>query len=165
MLKLVMKRFSLFINIFMSIWVLLVFAGCDRSQKVGELEFDYYPEKNIYYSIASSKYYYSLDAGKTWESFTPGSKKQPATLGKKEKVYSTSSEIWKENQSHLKMFEGKRFQLINDVDRNYVATVAEVSDKRPTTIAGSAPKQSAAAPKKKGIKGFFNRIFGKKDKK
>ena len=154
------------ITFFMSIGTLLFTSGCQRDQHVGEYEFNYYPDRNIYYNVEASKFIYSIDGGKTWENFSPGSRVDQSLLGKSEKVYSKTQEVWKENEAHLKMYEGKIYTLVNEQDKNVAPGTEEVSDKRlASSGGGGAARKSGAAPKKKGLKGFFNRVFGKKDKK
>ncbi|HEX8332660.1 MAG TPA: hypothetical protein VF622_08550 [Segetibacter sp.] len=161
-----MKRIFLFIVNLMSIGFLFLLSGCSRNVHQEGFEFDYYPDKNIYYNVATSNFIYSLDGAKTWDSLHASTKGDPKSLGKRVKVYSTNAEVWKENQTHLEMYEGKRLQLINEDDKNYAAKVDEVSDKRTVTTGGiSIRKKPAAASKKKGVAGFFNKLFGKKEKK
>ena len=161
-----MKRFLLFICIAMNVGVVFFVSGC-QSPKVGEYEFDYYPERNVYYNVQTAKFHYSLDGGKTWEEFKADVKADSTLLGKSEKIYSKSPEVWKENGTHLNMYEGKVYTIVDDNDKSFAVTGEEVSDKRiiSSGSGGSSGKQSAAPAKKKGLKGFFNRIFGKKDKK
>jgi hypothetical protein len=161
-----MKKVFLFIGNIMSIGFFLFISGCDRSEKVSEIEFDYYPEKNIYFNVARSTFIYSIDGAKSWDSLHTSSKEEQKLLGRKEKIYTKTPEVWKENKTHLSMYEGKIMQMISEVDRNSVTSDEEVSDKR--TIAknsGTAVPKKAVAPKKKGIKGFFDKVFGKKKKK
>jgi hypothetical protein len=139
--------------------------GCNRKEHEGELEFDYYPDKNIYYNVASSNFIYSLDGAKTWDSLHASSKGDPKSLGRKEKIYSESAEVWKENESHLKMYEGKVYSIITAEDRNFVAVVDEVTDKKTVNKTAIPIRKPSPQPKKKGLKGFFNKVFGKRDRK
>ncbi len=106
-----------------------------------------------------------LDGAKTWDSLKGDSKNDLTLLGKKEKVYSKTSQVWTENETHLKMYKGTLYNVISDSDKNYVA-VNQVNDKQALTKGGLTVRKSGeTAPKKKGVRGFFNKVFGKKDKK
>lgn len=149
----------------MSIGFLCFVPGCrsDAPDHQGELEFEYYPDKNIYYNTASLNFIYSLDGAKTWDSLKFSSKDAFSSLGKKQKIYSKTPEIWNDNEVHLKTYGGTLFNITDDGDNTQIAGVDEVSDKRKVSKTTGAKRNTQQ--NRKGVKGFFDRIFKKKDKK
>lgn len=157
-----MQKTLLFIGVIVSMGFSFCISGCGGNREhEGEYEFDYYPDKNIYYSIESSKFIYSLDGGKKWDNIKANINEDAIILGKKEKIYSKTPEVWKENETHLKMYEGKPYMLISDEDKKYASAVDEVSDKRTVTKKGTSNKRTKQ-PKKKGVRDFINKVLGRK---
>lgn len=167
--KLDMQVISLFIKLIVSTGLLCFLSACKQEVQQREFEFDYYPERNIYYNVATSTFIYSLDGAKTWDSLRTDTKADLETLGKHEKIFSKAPEVWKDNKTHLEMYEGKIYNIITEEDKKYVASPDEVTDKRSVeSRAGStnpSNKTMSDPPKKKGLKGFFDRVFKKKEKK
>lgn len=103
-------------------------------------------------------YLYSLDDGKTWDSLNIKTDKDPATLGEKQIIYSTSPEIWLENEQHRNQYNAKTINIItndsSDITKNLAAE---------RKIKKAIPqKTEEKKPEKK--RNLFQRIFGKKNK-
>lgn len=82
----------------------LVKAQTDNSR----LEFEYYPEANVYYNIKAQSYWYFDSAAKKWESAAKLPDKYSISgSSKKTKLYSDNPEIWQKNASHVRMFGNK----------------------------------------------------------
>ena len=162
-----MKKILLFVFYLMNIGLLFSFQSCKNNvvaEKEGESEFEYFPAKNIYYNVRSSKFIYSLDGAKTWDSVKVTSRDGFAALGKKEKIFSKSAEVWRDNETHLSMYEGNLVSILNESDRNNSEVVEEVTERR-SNIKNASIIKKVEPPKKKGIRGFFDRVFKKKEKK
>lgn len=72
------------------------------------LQFDYYPEANVYYNNKAKTYWYIDPATKKWKSDAT----LPASFSVNEKSSKTrlfydGPEVWKNNEKHVKMF-GKK---------------------------------------------------------
>jgi hypothetical protein len=145
---------------------LLVFAlailwGCENNaskQHEGN-EYYYYPSKNIYYDVSNHRYLFSLDSGKTWDSIhseTP----EPAIDGKKEVIYSTSTEVWQNNDLHLETYKGTMLNIINE--QSLKQPEPAVSKKSLAKTSDEANNQGDKKERKRPIKRFFQKIFGKK---
>lgn len=120
----------------------------------------------MYYDVANKKYLYSLDSAKSWNSFNDETGKTPATLGTHQVLYSNSDSIWKYNADHRKSYNGRIYHIIketNDLPTSY----NDAREKKPSfkSIGIKKDKKDSTDKSKKGIRGFFNRLFGKHKKK
>ena len=151
-----MRRIILFL--FVSIYSLII-SSCDNlTQK--RFEFFYYPAKNIYYDVADKFYLYSLDGGRTWDSARVTTTAAPATLGDKETIYSTTHEIWMQNNEHIKQFNAHLIDIAGmDTAVSNQDLVAERKAKKIRIVTDT---ETSKEPEKKP--GFFKRLFGKKNK-
>ena len=132
-----------------------------------KMEFYYYPKTNMYYDVTNKKYLYSLDSSKTWLSENNESGNIPATLGNKHVIYSNTDSIWMYNAEHRKTYKGRLYHIIkvnNDLPSSYKDAREKKRSLKSTTKKTSDKQTDSAAPKK-GIRGFFNRLFGKHKKK
>ena len=149
----------------MGIGLLFCFPACNDNKNEVQYEFEYYPERNIYYNVATSTFFYSLNGSKTWDSMHTDAKADLKALGKKEKIFTKTSEVWKDNATHLEMYDGKVYNIIGENVPGAMSAVDQVSDKK-SVAKSNAPVIKVGAPaKKKGVKGFFNRMFKKKERK
>ena len=132
-----------------------------------KIEFYYYPKTNMYYDVANKQYLYSLDSAKTWIAQQNESGSIPSTLGNKFIIYSNTDSVWKNNRDHRNMYKGRLYHIIKE-NNHLPSTLKDAREKRPPVKSIKKPidKQtdSSEAPKK-GIRGFFNRLFGKHKKK
>jgi hypothetical protein len=123
-----------------------------------KFQFFYYPQFNVYFDVANSKYFFSLDSGKTWDSVYARTNAEPATLGTKQILYSDTHAIWNSNQQHLKQYNGHAINIV------YSDTVAvkedRVADRKIKKIKSVTADNTKQQQEKKP--GFFQRLFGKK---
>jgi hypothetical protein len=154
--------FSLILKI---LCVCLLITGCSDKISKQELEFYYYPKKNVYFDVDKKKYFYSLDGAKTWAGMESTDAKEPATLGEKVVIYSDSAQVYKENATHRKLYAGNLYNIILG-DVSTTMTTEEVSERKiiqkRKVVSG---KGKVEEKPKKGIGKFIQKIFGKKDKK
>ena len=124
----------------------------------------YYPEKNIYYDSLRSKYYYSLDGAKTWDSMTFKAHGFGTTLGSKVPINRTENSVWINNESHRKKYNGVLFNIINSYTIS-LARADRINKLKAVVKTETQPKvtEKESAPEK-GLKKFFNKLFGKKKK-
>ncbi|MEP6466102.1 MAG: hypothetical protein ABJB05_07335 [Parafilimonas sp.] len=148
-MKQITKLFTLFI-------CSMVFLSCnDTAPK--KFEFYYYPSRNVYFDVTNDQYLYSLDGGKTWDSLYVKTNKEPATLGTKRIIYSTSLDVWKDNQQHITQYNGQMMNVMNE-DSSLMQTDLAADRK---IKKAKAPAINTEKPEKKP--GFFKRLFGKKN--
>ena len=116
----------------------------------------YYPSKNVYYDVKRSNFLYSLDSGKTWDSLY-SEKAEPAITGKRETVYNTTGEVWKDNEAHRKLYNGTVLNIINEASLRVPEPKKVVA--RNTS---KSPKEAEKKERKRPIKRFFQKLFGNK---
>lgn len=122
--------------------------------------FYYYPSKNVYYDVKRSNYIYSLDSGKTWDSMYSETA-EPAIMGRKATVYSTTSDVWKDNEAHRKLYNGILLNIINEESlkpNEPVEGKKEPEISTDNSLTGEPEKKERKRP----IKKFFQKLFGKK---
>ena len=161
-----MKKILLFAFYFINIGLFFSFQACksNTAVKEGESEFEYFPARNIYFNVKSSKFIYSLDGAKTWDSVKVTSRAGFAALGRREKIFSKSAEVWRDNETHLRMYEGNLVSILNESDKNNIEIAEEVTERRAVVKNASSVKK-VDPPRKKGVRGFFDRVFKRKEKK
>jgi hypothetical protein len=134
---------------------MMILSCDDIGQK--KFEFFYYPERNVYYDVSNSMYLYSLDGGTTWDSLHAKMNKDSATLGSKEIIYSTTPDIWTDNETHIKQYNGHAINITGNDSLSQNDLAAERKAKKVKVSATNSEKKSEKKP------GFFKRLFGKKN--
>lgn len=140
------------------------FLFCCKSEQhhKGELQFYYYPGKNVYYDPSGNYFLYSLNGAMNWKRLNNLSESEPNILGEKIVIYTSDPEIYKENNSHRKLYNGILYAInTNDPSTFNGAEVIEqkkvISKKKATTVQTDEIKKP-----KSGIGKFLHKIFGKK---
>jgi hypothetical protein len=157
-----MKRILLFVRTFVCLAFVLI-ACNNKEAKIASVIY-YYPKANMYYKVAEKSYIYSLDGGRTWLNITDTADKAPMTLGAKVLLTSTTDSIWKENEVHRKLYAGTLYNLTGK-DTAKVIAITKVTERK-AVRKSSKPKAKKVEEKetkrKKPIKKFFQKIFGKR---
>ncbi len=122
----------------------------------------YFPEKNIYYDSRQSKYYFSLDGAKSWDSMAFKGPGYGAVLGQKISIEKTVNNVWLNNEGHRKEYNGVLLNIINK-QTILISKADSIKKVKATAIIKTQPSVvEKEDPPKKGLKKFFNKIFGKK---
>ena len=142
---------------------LCLLPACKDEQPKVDLQFNYYPEKNVYYDSLKKDFWYTLDGAKTWNKFTDPAISDPSNLGRKVIIHATDSQVYKENENHRKLHAGKLFAIRNgDTATSIVSNGPEVVERVGIQKKRVVTNRRAAATKpKNGIGKFINKIFGK----
>jgi len=140
----------------------LLMAGgllsCESFQQKKEgNEYYYFPDKNLYYDVSRAVYLFSLDSGKTWDSLPGNSESIPPVLGDKQVLYSNTDPVWANNESDRAQYNGQLYNVVNELSLKHAETDAKVTKAKPS---GTQPQKERKRP----IKKFFEKIFGKKNK-
>ena len=142
-------------------------SSCKRSS-APEPDLFYFPEKNTYYDVTTSSYYYSLDSARTWDSMIYSGADFGAALGTKVPLTKPGKYPWSKNDSIRKTHKGRVLNLLNSRTAS-IAKADSLSRVKPVFIPKPKPvvkvKEAEEDPPKKGLKKFFNKIFGKKKDK
>ena len=160
-------KYNVSLSFFAALIVAVIVLGsCKQNsrEKVSEDLF-YFPEKNVYFDSRTSTYFYSLDNAASWDSLIYKNGDAGAVLGNRIAVARPAGRIWSNNDSHRNAYNGT---LLNLVNHRTMLLAREDSLKRskPIIVAvkpkAEAPKEVVAEePPKKGLKKFFNKLFGK----
>lgn len=160
---------------FIVILLLLPTVSCNHNSKqisnpTPQHEFYYFPKANTYYDVQAKKYIYSLDSAKTWNLINNEFDQIPSTLGDKQVIMSTTDSIWKYNAAHRNTYHGRIYSIIKANNGMPSSASPDARDKpkhaiitKKTEIADTIPDSTDRS--KKGIRGFFKRLFGKHKKK
>ena len=148
-----------------------VFVSCKRNDKPPAPlnDFFYYPARNIYYDSAGSVYYYSLDSAKTWDSLVIKGQEHPDLAGIKIPLPRPAGNVWEQNELHRKTYNGRLINVVNS-HSILLGRIDSMNKVKPIVVVKYKPVEPTPAieekpPPEKGIKKFFNRLFGKKKKK
>jgi hypothetical protein len=152
------KQFQVF-----EILILWFFClACSNNKVKDDLQFYYYPEKNVYYESAKRTFFYSLDGTRSWAKYKSASSTEPGTLGDKVLIHSLDSNVYNENEKHRKLYAG-RLYAINMSNTVTAITSAEVVERNIAVSKRKLEVKKRVANKpKSGIGKFINKIFGKK---
>lgn len=163
-------KFRLILVGLMLCFVVVIFSCKRNSSSSKEIDLYYFPEKNAYYDVKTTSYYYSLDNAKTWDSMIYSGINFGAALGAKIPLKKHGRYAWSKNDSIRKVHRGRALNLVNT--RTLLLVRADsLSRVKPIVVVKSKPVekeevQKEEEPPKKGLKKFFNKLFGKKkDKK
>lgn len=149
--------------------IMALYISCKRNNKTPEDDFFYYPAKNVYYDSKKAVYYYSLDSARAWDSMVYKGYDYGLVLGAKIPVKRPSTNAWLQNDSHRKEYNGTVLNIVNNrtIPVGKIDSINKIKPKRvlkprPAEVIEEVKEEQ---PPKKGLKKFFNKIFGKKKKK
>ncbi|MGI8636528.1 MAG: hypothetical protein ACR2KZ_14120, partial [Segetibacter sp.] len=144
--------------------ILLFFLmGCRDDKHEEKLAFYYYPKKNVYYYPTENYFLYSLDSGKSWSKFNNVSPQEPNTLGEKLIIYTSNTDIYKDNDNHRRLYNGTLY-AINTKESGNLSNGVEVIEQKKVILKKkvATEKKSETKTSKTAIGKFINKIFGKK---
>ncbi len=158
-----------------AVFLLLISAGvsCKPGEEPEqESGFYYFPEKNVYYDRQNAQYYFSLDSAQTWDSLRYAHENFGLALGAKVVIERPSPPAWSQNDAHRNEYNGVLLNLVNSrtlllgrEDSAKKSRKLVIAKPRPVAEEGEEEEETVERPKK-GIKKFFDKLFGKKkDKK
>ena len=153
--------------LYLCLWVVIGACSSNETAPASDetAELYYYPAKNIYLDEERRYYYYSLDGGTTWDSVMSKGADANNALGNRVPVMRGEGATWSNNETDRRKHNGLQLNIINDYT---IALSKTDSIKRVKSMVTTKPAvakvKEEAAPPKKGIKKFFNKIFGKKKK-
>jgi hypothetical protein len=101
---------------------------------------------------------FSLDSGKTWDSLPASSETVPPVLGEKQVVYSNTDPVWTNNESDRAQYDGTLLNILTELSLKPAETEGKV------TVKSKPSNTPATKERKRPIKKFFDKIFGKKKK-
>ena len=154
--KTVLRNLTFFTLFIISVCLLL--CSCKSGDQKGKFSYYYFPQKNLYYDIQSRLFFYSLDGGKTWMNTVNKTANEPVILGEKVQLSSNEKLIYKYNDEHRKLYKGILYNFNND---NAAANGGSISERKTLASKRGSPNSGKEKPKK-GIGGFFQKLFGKK---
>lgn len=134
--------------------------SCNSNSHKNELLFYYFPQKNVYYNPASKAFLYSLNGAKSWSTFTAANNTQPTTLGNKVEIYSKNAEVYRDNESHRKLYGGRLYN-ITTIDTAIAMEPEAVEREVEQTRKVSSSRRAANRKPATGIGKFIDKIFGK----
>ena len=124
---------------------------------------DYYPKRNVYFDRARNFYFYSVNGGKSWDSFEAVYDTDTLLLGKRVTVKSTRADFYRDNASHRKIYHGVAYTLYQPGEpAGSMALVTERKLPKKTVVTNES--KDGEPEKRRGLKKFFSKIFGKKKK-
>lgn len=144
------------------ILVLLFFSlACKTDKHTAELEFNYYPDKNVYYDPLKKEFLYSLDGAKSWSKFADSNITESTTMGEKVVVFSKNATVYKDNENHRKLYAGRLYNI--SLGDTSAATVGpEAVERKVEQKRRQVPvKKTVSRKNENNIGRFFNKIFGK----
>jgi hypothetical protein len=156
-------RVKLVFSSFVYIAAIAMFTlSCNSSTQNRELEYYYYPQKNVYYNTQTNRFYYSLNGAKSWDSTQNNTDGLPGTLGDRIVINSANSRIFEENEIHRRKYVGSLFDFSQT---GAIASTALAATERKTGVRKTAAIKKEQEKPKKGIGKFFSKLFGKDKKK
>lgn len=131
-----------------------------RADSPSVYSFDYYPKANVYYDHGDNTYSF-MDKDGNWKTSRELPASQQVNLDKKITLNGTSKNIWKENEQHRLIYSIQLYSSPKDFKADPPPPPPQVTIKEEDP---EKPGLQKTEPKQKGLKKFFNKLFGK-DKK
>jgi hypothetical protein len=117
-------------------------------------QYYFFPKANVYFDTVNRDYVFMSGDGRTWTT----SKEIPAAMqdmmDKSVFLDSFSQPVWKENQNHRLIYAAKLYASPEDT----------VEQKPAPVVQAPPPGDGSTKKEKKGIRKFFDKLFGKKKK-
>jgi len=152
------------------ICVFLIASCKTNSSLQAEDELYYFPDKNVYFDVKNAKYYYSLDSTASWDSLTFNDKDYGSTLGERIAIKMPPGNAWENNNADRKTYNGIILNVVNS-RTILLAKQDSINRQKPRIIikpkTDTDPEEDVKVeeePQKRGLKKFFNKLFGKKKK-
>ena len=143
------------------------FSAVKPSKKQEQKDVFYYPKANVYLDLSENEYYFYHSEQKEWIGTKKISSEQKASLGKKVAVNEVKP-AWKNNYQDRMIHSVSLYGSPGQLKKNYQEDSLKLFQKNSPSETTSAPEVKEGNPPspekpKKGLKKFFDRIFGKKD--
>ena len=129
----------------------------------------YFPKANVYFDLAESEYYFYHSEQKEWIATKKISKEQESSLGQKIAIGQLKP-AWKNNSQDRMIHSVSLYGSAGLLKKQYLEDSLKIFQKREPsaqirteTVKDSLPK--APEKPKTGLKKFFDKLFGKKDRK
>ncbi|TDH26571.1 hypothetical protein EXU57_10805 [Segetibacter sp. 3557_3] len=142
--------------------VLLLAAGCSTQPGEEQTEVHFYPDKNVYFNPENRFYYYSVNAGRTWDSLRVPGNQDPLLLGSRTVITNPPTRFYAQNKLHRQSYNAIVYNLVSNTDSAGMSTITE--RKLPKKSDSEKAKPEEEKEKKRGLKKFFDKLFGKKKK-
>lgn len=143
------------------------FSAVKPSQKQKQQAVYYYPEANVYHDLSEGEYYFYHAEQKEWVGTKKITSGQEASLGEKI-VLSQVSPAWKNNYQDRMIYSIGLFGNVNLLKNKYREDSLKLFSKMNSSPDNSTPARDSLSQvpekPKKGLKKFFDKLFGKKDK-
>lgn len=160
-----MKISTLLIYTIGTCFLFITGASCiNNSGPQEDDELYYFPDKNVYYDVRKAHYYYSLDGLKTWDSLAFNGTDYGKALGIRIPVQRPGEQAWANNDSLRKVHNGVVLNMVNGRTL-WIQKRDSLKNIKPVVVSKARPEVVEDEPEeapKKGLKKFFNKIFGKK---
>ena len=117
----------------------------------------FYPKANIYFDTVNKDYVFLSNDGKNWISQKQIPAAMQSMMDKSVLLDSFSQPVWKDNQNHKLIYSAVLYASPTDTIEK---TDPKVAVQKPT--GNPAPDTVAEKKEKKGLRKFFEKLFGKK---
>ena len=114
----------------------------------------FFPKANVYFDSVNKDYLFLTNAGQTWSSAKQIPDVMQSMMDKSVLIDSPASPVWKDNQNHKLVYSALLYASPND-------TMQKKALPPPLLRAGNA---DTVKKEKKGLRKFFDKLFGRKKK-
>jgi hypothetical protein len=129
----------------------------------------YYPKANIYYDVASYQYVFFDSTEKIWKQTKKISEEQKLSLGERATIAKPATPVWKNNADDKLVYSMNLYSSRSDLKEKFYTDSINSLPKK--VLLPAKPRDTVATPAntdeakpKKGLKKFFDKLFGKKEK-
>lgn len=126
----------------------------------------YYPKANVYHDLSADEYYFYHSEQKEWIATKKISSEQQSSLGEKISLGAVKP-AWKNNHQDCMIHSVSLYASADLLKKKFVEDSLKLVPKKQESTFGSKPvKDSLPTTQekpKKGLKKFFDKLFGKKD--
>ncbi|HEV7329688.1 MAG TPA: hypothetical protein VGN63_01510 [Flavisolibacter sp.] len=132
----------------------------DEGEATAPHQYYYFPKANVYIDSANNEYVFLANDGKTWQTAKQIPSAMQALMDKNVFIENPSEPVWEDNENHRLVYSALLYATPNDTTKKEVP--------KPTVSTQPKPSKDTVAEtekERKGLRKFFDKIFGKKKNK
>ncbi|MDQ3278047.1 MAG: hypothetical protein M3Q06_06960 [Bacteroidota bacterium] len=121
-------------------------------------QYYYFPKANVYVDSANRAYLFLANDGKTWQSAKQIPAAMQALMDKSVLIQNPAQPVWENNENHRLVYSALLYATASDTTKKEAPKSKIVSSK------SEEDSVKEAAKDRKGLRKFFDKIFGKNKK-
>lgn len=132
--------------------------GKPESPAILPPQYYYFPRANVYVDSANKDYLFLANDGKTWQTAKQIPAAMQVMMDKSVLIEKPTQPVWQDNENHRLVYSALLYATASDTTRKAPPKPKEAASKPAADSAKEAGKE------RKGLRKFFDKLFGKNKK-